>query len=293
MKTLPSPIAVLAAVLLAAAPATAWSQTSTSPAVRLPDVIYVPTPQNVVDAMLKLADVKQGETVYDLGCGDGRAVITAARDFGAKGIGVDIDPQRINESIANAQAAGVTSRVQFKQEDLFQMQIDDADVLFLYLLPRLNLKLRPRILDELRPGTRVVSHAFTMGDWEADEKSRVNGSSVFFWVVPAKVAGEWTLTLPDGEKGTLALTQEFQTVKGTLETNGHSWPVVNGKLRGSTLSFNYGEGENLAKATAEVTGKQLKGTVQVNGSEEQKPVSGVLTVDRTASLEPSPAETGI
>ncbi|HET9478619.1 MAG TPA: class I SAM-dependent methyltransferase, partial [Pyrinomonadaceae bacterium] len=130
------------------------------------DVPYVPTPQNVVDEMLKLAKVTKDDVVYDLGCGDGRLVITAVKKFNAKrGFGVDIDPQRITESNANAKAAGVTDRVEFAVQDLFQTDLKDATVVTLYLLPEVNLRLRPKLLNELQPGTRVVSHSFDMGDW--------------------------------------------------------------------------------------------------------------------------------
>jgi SAM-dependent methyltransferase len=244
---------------------------------RLPDVVFVPTPQPVVDAMLKLANVQQNEMVYDLGCGDGRAVITAARDFGARGIGVDIDPQRIQESRANAANAGVTDRVEFKQEDLFQMNFADADVVFLYLLPALNLKLRPRILDELRPGTRIVSHSFSMADWEPDQNAKVNGRDILFWVVPAKVAGDWKVTLPDNEPGTLSLTQKFQKVDGELKTKNKSYPLKNVRLNGTKLTFSYGNGGDTRTATADIAGKQLTGTVQRDASDQPAPLTGQLS----------------
>lgn len=133
------------------------------------DVPYVPTPQEVVDGMLELADVKKGEVVYDLGCGDGRIVITAAKKFGATGIGVDLNPERIEEANANAVEAKVTDKVTFHEGDLFKFDFSKADVLTLYLLPDVNLKLKPKILAEMKPGSRVVSHAFNMGDWEPDK----------------------------------------------------------------------------------------------------------------------------
>ncbi|HSK63854.1 MAG TPA: class I SAM-dependent methyltransferase [Pyrinomonadaceae bacterium] len=155
------------------------------------DVPYVPTPQNVVDEMLTLANVKKDDVVYDLGCGDGRLVITAVKKFGAKrGFGVDIDPQRIEESNANAKAAGVTDRVQFAVQDLFQTDLKEASVVTLYLLPAVNLRLRPKLLSELRPGTRVVSHSFDMGDWKPDKTVTVQpgGQILYFWTIPAKAA---------------------------------------------------------------------------------------------------------
>lgn len=154
---------------------------------RPPDVIWVPTPQAVVDAMMELADVKPGDVVYDLGCGDGRLVIAAARRGAAKAVGVDIDPDRIADARANARAAGVADRVQFVLGDLFQLDISDADVVTLYLLPELNLRLRPRLL-ALRPGARVVSHAFDMGDWRPDLEQYVEGKTVYAWTVPERGA---------------------------------------------------------------------------------------------------------
>jgi SAM-dependent methyltransferase len=155
------------------------------------DVPYVPTPQNVVDEMLTLANVKKDDVVYDLGCGDGRLVITAVKKFGAKrGFGVDIDPQRIEESNANAKAAGVTDRVSFAVQDLFQTDLKDASVVTLYLLPAVNLRLRPKLLSELKPGTRVVSHSFDMGDWKPEKTVTVQpgGQTLYFWTIPAKGA---------------------------------------------------------------------------------------------------------
>jgi len=152
------------------------------------DVPYVPTPQAVVDEMLKLAEVGKGDVIYDLGCGDGRIVITAAQKHGARGVGVDIDPQRIAESNENARKAGVTDRVKFMVQDLFTTDFKEATVVTLYLLPDVNLKLRPKLLRELKPGTRIVSHAFDMGDWKPDKTVQVEGRTIYYWVVPAAAA---------------------------------------------------------------------------------------------------------
>jgi SAM-dependent methyltransferase len=151
---------------------------------RLPDVIYVATPPDVVDAMLKAANVKATDIVYDLGCGDGRIVITAAKAYGARGVGIDIDLQRIKEATANAQQAGVADRVRFLEADLFEASISEATVVTLYLLPSLNLKLRAKLMRELKPGTRVVSHAFDMGDWKPEQELNINGRRVFLWTIP-------------------------------------------------------------------------------------------------------------
>jgi len=153
---------------------------------RQPDVIYVPTPPEVVDAMLKLAGVKAGDVVYDLGCGDGRIVIAAVQKYGARGIGIDIDPQRIKEATANAQKAGVADRVKFMQADLFETNISEASVVTLYLLPSLNLKLQPKLMRELKPGTRIVSHSFDMGAWKPDQEQTVDGRHIYMWTLPKK-----------------------------------------------------------------------------------------------------------
>ena len=152
---------------------------------RQPDVIYVPTPQDVVEDMLRLVDVKKGDVLYDLGCGDGRIPVTAARKYGIRAVGIDIDPERIRESQENARKAGVTKRVDFRREDLFKADFREATVVTLYLLPDLNVKLMPRLLAELKPGTRIVSHQFDMGDWKSEKKLEVNGRTVYFWTIPA------------------------------------------------------------------------------------------------------------
>ena len=171
-------IAVFAA--LCAAPLSAQAPAPT----RTPDVIFVPTPQEVVDAMLKLAKVTKNDVVYDLGSGDGRIPITAAKTYGARAVGIDIDPQRIREANENLKIAGVGDRVKFLNEDLFTANISEATVVTLYLLPSLNLRLMPKLQKELKPGTRVVSHSFDMGDaWPPDEKGETDGKSYYLWIV--------------------------------------------------------------------------------------------------------------
>lgn len=160
----------------------AFAQTTTT-APKL-DVPYVPTPQSVVDAMLKLAEVSSGDVVYDLGCGDGRIVITAAKEHGATGKGFDINPERIKEANTNAKEAGVTDKVKFEEANLFKVDYRPASVVTLYLLPNVNMKLRPMLLEQLKPGTRIVSHAFDMGDWEPEETMVVDGSTIYLWRVP-------------------------------------------------------------------------------------------------------------
>jgi precorrin-6B methylase 2 len=151
---------------------------------RRPDVVYVPTPQEVVDGMLELANVKGDDILYDLGSGDGRIPITAAQKYSTRGVGIDINPERIREANENAKNAGVTDKVEFRQEDLFEADFSEATVVTLYLLPELNLKLRPKLLQELKPGTRIVSHAFDMGDWKPERTVQVGGKNIYLWIVP-------------------------------------------------------------------------------------------------------------
>ena len=174
--------AIAAAGASLALPARALAQTTAAPT-RGPDVVFVPTPQDIVDEMLAVASVGANDVLYDLGSGDGRIPITAAKRFGTRGLGVDIDPQRIQEANANAQAAGVTDKVRFVQADLFEMDLSPATVITLYLLPDLNVKLRPKLL-KLKAGTRIVSHDFSMGDWKPDRTIRRGTKTVYFWTVP-------------------------------------------------------------------------------------------------------------
>lgn len=200
------------------------------------DAPYVATDYEVVDAMLALAEVRPDHVVVDLGSGDGRILIAAARSHGARGLGIDIDPQRIRESNANARAAGVTSRVTFRRQDLFETPLRDADVLTLYLSPEINLRLRPRILAEMRPGTRVVSHDFDMGDWRWDRRERVGSATIYLWVVPARAAGRWTVT-GDGATARLDLTQRHQEIEGTATAGGRTTRVEQGRMSGNQIHF--------------------------------------------------------
>jgi|CXWK01.1.fsa_nt_gi ribosomal protein L11 methylase PrmA len=177
---------VLVAALVAAVLTQVIPAAQTRPVLRDPDVIFVPTPQSVVDAMLKLAKVGKNDVVYDLGCGDGRIVITAAKQFGARGVGIDIDPAKIKDSNANAIAAGVTDRVTFINADLFadSTNLSEATVVTLYLLPSLNVKLIPKLMKELKPGTRIVSNSFDMGEWQAEQTLEVDGRTIYFWTIP-------------------------------------------------------------------------------------------------------------
>ena len=181
-------------LLVGALPALQGVATAQDAQLRPPDVRYEPSTPEQVQAMLKLAKVTSKDKVYDLGCGDGRIVIMAAKKFGARAVGIDIDPQRIRESVANAQKAGVLNRVEFRAEDLFTADIHDATVVTLFLYDWINLKLRPKLWTELRPGTRIVSHYHDMGEWKPEKTITVGGHKIYLWTIPAKppVVGDGT-----------------------------------------------------------------------------------------------------
>jgi len=246
---------------------------------RKPDVHYVPTPPEVVAQMLKTADVGTRAVVYDLGCGDGRIVITAVETFGArKGVGIDIDPERIKESIENARKAAVGDRVAFLQQDLFDTDFSEATVVSLYLLQKLNLRLRPALFRQLRPGDRIVSHAFDMDEWEPDKTVEVSGSdgnkggTAYYWMLPGGAAGTWQWKLPgaEGEQTyRLRLRQRFQTVTGALEIDGQEQPIADTRLLGDRLTFNLvrdAKGEKAKMAFAgRIAGDALGGRVESEG----------------------------
>lgn len=204
------------------------------------DVVWVPTPQALVDRMLDMAKVTAKDVVYDLGSGDGRTVITAAKR-GARAYGIEYNPDMVALSQRNAEQAGMSKRATFRKADLFETDLSQATVITMFLLPEINLRLRPKIL-ELKPGTRIVSNTFTMGEWEPDQKATLDSKdgctsswcTALLWIVPAKVAG--THKLPQGE---LTLAQEFQKISGTLESGGKSL-AVSGRVRGSAVSFSAG-----------------------------------------------------
>ena len=205
------------------------------------DVPYVPTRQVVVDEMLRLAGVGPGDFLIDLGSGDGRIVISAAREFGIRALGLDIDPQRVAEARDNAVKAGVADRVEFRQENIFDADFSRASVVTLYLLPAVNLRLRPKLLDELRPGTRVVSHDFHMDDWEPD-RTLVVGKTLYLWTIPAQVTGTWTVTV-GGRRFDLALRQRFQKLEGFARIGERRALLWEGRLEGERVAFTLIEGE--------------------------------------------------
>ena len=189
-----------------------------------------------------MANVSKQSVVYDLGCGDGRIVIAAAVHFGARGVGIDIDPERIRESKQNARAAGVSDRVKFVQADLFNSDFHEATAVMLYLSSAIDVRLRPILLRQLKPGTPVVSHDYLMGDWQPDETSSVNGAALLLWIVPAKVAGVWQWTIKNSaDHYELTLRQEFQKVSGTLTVNNKEEPLSAVRLIGDRLEFESGQ----------------------------------------------------
>ena len=211
---------------------------------------FVPTPQSVVDEMLKMADVRKDDYVIDLGSGDGRIVLTAARRFQARGLGVDIDGELVDKSNAAAQLDGLDKLVQFEQRDVLHTRIGEASVLTLYLLPNMMSALRSKILAELRPGSRVVSHDFEFGEWQPDRKVTVDApdkygsgshwtSNVMLWVVPARVEGTWRITPAGGtdKPYTLALRQKFQVVEGEAKQRGKRVELKSARLEGNTIRF--------------------------------------------------------
>jgi SAM-dependent methyltransferase len=202
------------------------------------EVPFVPTPHTLVQNMLDLAGVGASDYLIDLGCGDGRIAVAAAQR-GARALGVDLDPLRIAEASAAARIAGVEARARFRRQDLFRTPIFEASVIALYLLPEVNIALRPRLLTELRAGSRIVSHAFDMGDWRPEEEQRHDGRRIFLWLVPAVAGGSWTLTGSDGAALALEIEQRFQEVTGTL-TGGGRVETLEGALRGTALAFTAG-----------------------------------------------------
>ncbi|HTU12266.1 MAG TPA: methyltransferase domain-containing protein [Allosphingosinicella sp.] len=203
----------------------------------------------VVDAMLSLAQLRPDDYVIDLGSGDGRILIAAARSNGAHGLGVDIDPAQIELANRNARNAGVTGLVSFRRQDLFQTPLAEADILTVYLTAAVNLRLRPRILSQMRPGTRVVSHEYDMGDWHYDQRRRVGDATVFLWIVPAQVAGNWTLT-DNGRTTPLAIEQQFQRFTGAVGEQGR---IEQGRLEGTRIRFiaNTGNGRRVYEGIVE------------------------------------------
>ena len=256
------------------------------------DTPYVQTPQNVVDRMLEVAKVGARDFVIDLGSGDGRMIITAAKKHGARGFGVDLDRRLVTLSNKLAAKAGVADRAVFYERDIYQTDLSPASVVTIYLLPEVNLMMRPRLIAMLKPGTRVVSHDYDMGEWTPDlaftmdapgkPVGRDEKSKVFFWVVPANVSGKWRWYEP-AEKGTprsydLVLDQFFQKVEGTLSVDGKTVPIENAKLSGEEMTFS---ARIDPAATSEFRGRVInngiEGVVRRGSAAQQSPWSATRT----------------
>ena len=264
---------VLAAAMLAAAPAAYAQQKDFKPYVgqQGKDVVWVPTPDEVVERMLNMAQTRPEDYVIDLGAGDGKIAIAAAKKFGARSLGIEYNPDMVAHAQRNAQAAGVLGKAQIVQGDIFVTDFTQATVLTLYLLPSLNMKLRPQIL-AMRPGTRVVAHAFNMENWEADETSDVDGRRVYLWIVPASVAGRWALELSGAgasEKLSLNVDQRFQKIEGVAYLGSILAGLRDPRLSGFRISFAYVDNHGVRRDFAgRVTGSTMEGSFRTDSGAE-------------------------
>ncbi len=232
------------------------------------DVPYVPTPMETVERMLEMAEVRSEDTIYDLGCGDGRIVITAAERYNATGVGVDLNPTRIEESRRNARNAGVSDRVEFVEGDLFGVDLSPASIVTLYLLPDVNIRLRPKLFRELQPGSRVVSHDFHMGDWEPDVQDRVGRSRVYFWVIPANVSGRWQWSM-DENSYEMDIEQRYQQAYVTNATSGASGDMTEGSVSGKTFAAILQTADGPMNLSGTVEGDVITGTAGMEGGSQQ------------------------
>lgn len=249
------------------------------------DTPYVQTPQNIVDRMLEVARVGPGDYVIDLGSGDGRMVITAAIKYGARGFGVDLDRRLVELANRLAARAGVADRAAFYERDLYETDLTAASVVTIYLLPEVNLMVRPKLLATLRPGTRIVSHDYGMGEWPPDQQmvldapdkpvGRDKKSKVFFWVVPANAAGKWRWQLTVAGKPAdfqLVVAQNFQSITGNVTVAGSALPIANARLSGEDISFTLNDPRDSVRYefAGRITGQAISGTVRVAGPTAQR-----------------------
>ena len=228
------------------------------------DVIWVPTPDGVVERMLRMAQVSAQDQLVDLGSGDGKIVIMAARKFGVRGQGIEYNPDMVELSRCLAREAAVTGMTRFDQGDIFKSDFSQASVVTMYLLPELNLRLRPILFQKMRPGTRIVSHQFTMGDWPADETSSVDGKRVYFWVIPANAGGSWRLSWRGeaGETATdLTIDQTFQKIEGRARFGSLEVSLRDPRMRGERISFELMDDQGVLRTfTGRVQGDRIEGT---------------------------------
>ena len=234
------------------------------------DVVWVPTPDEVVQRMLRMAKVTPQDVVYDLGAGDGKIAIAAAK-LGAQSVGIEYNPDMAKLAQCYVQAEGLTAKSRIIQGDVFKEDFSKASVVTMYLLPELNLRLRPTILN-MKPGTRVTSHQFTMGDWEPDETAEVDYRTAYLWIVPAKVEGTWTLREQAGQgQYTVNLTQKYQKISGDVGAGGAKQPLVGATLRGEEIQFAFNDDKGVTRTlTGTVRGNELTGTLKGAGGTETK-----------------------
>jgi len=237
------------------------------------DVIWVPTPDMLVTRMLQMARVTKDDLVYDLGSGDGKIPIAAAKQYGAKSVGIEFNPDMAELARRNAKRQNVDNLVNIITGDIFKEDFSKATVITMYLLPDLNLKLRPIIL-KMKPGTRVTSHQFTMGDWDPDERFDIEYRNAYLWIVPANVEGSWTFKVDDSPtEGTVNFSQRYQRVGGTVTLNGKTQPLLGATLSGERLAFAYVDSDNnLRTARVTVAGNNFTG--DLGGSGRSQPISG-------------------
>ena len=260
--------AALAAALIVAAPATA-QQKDYEPQVGQAgkDVIWVPTPDEVVERMLRMAQVTANGYVVDLGAGDGKIAIAAAKKFGARALGIEYNQDMARHAQRNAEKAGVTARAKIVQGDIFASDFTQATVITMYLLPALNLKLRPQLL-QMRPGTRVVSHSFNMEDWNADEISSLDGRRAYLWIVPANIMGSWALEA-GGERTELTIEQRYQKIDGSVALGQVQAGLRDAKLRGYSISFAYVDNVGVRRDfSGRVSGGRMEGSFRADGGAE-------------------------
>jgi SAM-dependent methyltransferase len=233
------------------------------------DVIWVPTPDDLVERMLRMAQTTSNDFVVDLGSGDGRTVIAAAKRFGARSMGIEYNPDMVDLSTRNAAKEGVTAKAKFVRGDIFETDFTQATVVTMYLLPGLNVKLRPRILD-MKPGTRVVSHQFNMEDWQPDETTNLDGRRAYFWLVPAKVHGNWRVQ-SGADAWDLALEQKYQMLEGSVKFGAINAGLRDTRLQGEKISFAFVDGAGVKREfNGRVTGNAMEGTVKADNGPEAR-----------------------
>lgn len=235
------------------------------------DVPYEPTPTEVVEEMIRLAGVAGSDIVYDLGCGDGRILLAAAKKTGCGVVGIDIDPRRIRECRANALKEGLSGKAAFHEQNLFDSDLGKATVVMLFLYPDVNIKLRPKLLNELPPGARVVSHSHTMEDWVPDRSARVNWRNLYFWVIPARVGGAWHCEADLGsgpENFLMELNQSYQRFSGNIKFTHDKKGIKKGRLNGEKITFNTGNSRTELHFEGIVREDSITGTIRKDSGEK-------------------------